>query len=533
MRDEFELSRRKMLAGLGTVGVASAGAGMGTSAFFSDTEEFEGNSLVAGELDLKVDWEEHYSDWSIDENDDRVVGGFLDGDLDESDADSDGDGVDDFDVVMTNGDQTQVPTDYVGLPTPVEPLIAVPDEFRDDFMANTAIDSLPDSDDDGIQDTIYTRDQLSNAGYEGEELEEKFRSQFADMPRGLDSDMRTESERGEPLIELEDVKPGDFGEVTFSFHLFNNPGYIWIDGELVEAAENGHTEPEAEDGDETGPADERSVDADTAQVELLDEIEVLVWHDEGDNVPDDTEEVYLRHDDGKENIELTRSEAEIWRGTLRGFFQELSGNGIALDGDPRTEMSGRDCYPNSTTRYVGFGWWLPVDHANELQGDSVRFDLGFYTEQCRHNDGSRTAPEQGDSTEGDLRLSATSAPDASGGTFTHTYSFGYDTDIDTDEISRIRIHHLTNPADVSNVDQADVTVENTTTGVIGNVGSASGSNNGETLTVDLSSDLAGTVGDTVEVSFSDVQNPSASFSEVRLTVNPQSTNVSDETILTY
>src|SRR6056297_1762180 len=66
--DEFRLSRRKALAALGTVGVASAGAGLGTSAYFSDQETFENNRLVAGELDLKMDWEEHYSDWSPDEN---------------------------------------------------------------------------------------------------------------------------------------------------------------------------------------------------------------------------------------------------------------------------------------------------------------------------------------------------------------------------------------------------------------------------------------------------------------------------------
>jgi hypothetical protein len=46
-----------------------------------------------------------------------------------------------------------------------------------------------------------------------------------------------------------------------------------------------------------------------------------------------------------------------------------------------------ECFPNSTTVYIGFEWWLPVDHANEIQTDSVSFDLGFYTEQCRHNDG--------------------------------------------------------------------------------------------------------------------------------------------------
>ena len=50
----YDLSRRKMLAGLGAVGLASAGAGLGTSAFFSDTEELENNSLTAGTLDMSV-----------------------------------------------------------------------------------------------------------------------------------------------------------------------------------------------------------------------------------------------------------------------------------------------------------------------------------------------------------------------------------------------------------------------------------------------------------------------------------------------
>lgn len=49
-----------MLGGLGAIGVASAGAGLGTTAFFSDSESFEENTLTAGELDLfvHVDYEE-------------------------------------------------------------------------------------------------------------------------------------------------------------------------------------------------------------------------------------------------------------------------------------------------------------------------------------------------------------------------------------------------------------------------------------------------------------------------------------------
>ena len=55
-----ELSRRKMLAGLGAVGIASAGAGLGTTAYFSDSEVFEDNTLTAGELDLLIDWQQTY-----------------------------------------------------------------------------------------------------------------------------------------------------------------------------------------------------------------------------------------------------------------------------------------------------------------------------------------------------------------------------------------------------------------------------------------------------------------------------------------
>jgi len=52
--DTIGLSRRKMLVGLGAVGVASAGAGLGTTAYFNDTESFDDNTLTAGELDLFV-----------------------------------------------------------------------------------------------------------------------------------------------------------------------------------------------------------------------------------------------------------------------------------------------------------------------------------------------------------------------------------------------------------------------------------------------------------------------------------------------
>ena len=66
--NRFELSRRAALAGIGGIGVASAGAGLGTSAYFSDEESFENNTLQAGELDLFVDY------WT-DANSEAIDGG--------------------------------------------------------------------------------------------------------------------------------------------------------------------------------------------------------------------------------------------------------------------------------------------------------------------------------------------------------------------------------------------------------------------------------------------------------------------------
>jgi hypothetical protein len=106
------------------------------------------------------------------------------------------------------------------------------------------------------------------------------------------------------------------------------------------------------------------------------------------------DEVDSPHDvDNDTAIELSGEQAIVARGTLGEVLTSLQeGHGIPLDADSRGPP--RDCFPNSTTRYVGFAWWLPVDHANEIQTDRVQFDLGFYTEQCRHNDGSGLEPTE-------------------------------------------------------------------------------------------------------------------------------------------
>lgn len=554
----YNISRRRVLGGMGAIGLASAGAGLGTTAFFSDEEVYENNVLTAGALDLVVDWEEHYSDWSPDEEE----------------------GLQNEVLMSDPGDDA-----YVPFPTPHSPVIWIHQDDIDAFMDNTSIEAYPDTDDDGIQDVLDQFDECADFAQLDENLDPT--NGRGDGKRSLNEDtvnnLQDVVDNGadadwNPLVNLDDVKPGDFGELTLSMHLCDNPGYIWLQGQLVEARENGHTEPEAGDADEVGAADEVSTDVATADVELLDAIQTMLWYDEdGDNVYEpggtageiDVMLVFDRsgsmagnaltqakaaatqlvnalgsgaeigltsfansatldqgmtanktdvnnainalsaggltnHEDaiqtgqaelannsragvpdimviltdgnttaggdpqddaaaaraagteifavgfGSVNVsvingfasdpdathayfgdvsdivtifgqisQILAGEECFFQGSLRDLLLLISTDlGIALDGNRASEFDevtgddtdsdgfvdanyglgdytdpNRDPYVASTTNALGLAWWLPVDHANEIQTDSVTFDLGFYTEQARHNDGAGQTPE--------------------------------------------------------------------------------------------------------------------------------------------
>lgn len=204
--EKVTISRRKILAGLSAVGAAGAGAGLGTSALFSDAETFEGNTVAAGSLDLEVDWAEHYFDGV------RNLG---------EDCDAE---------VRLLGDGESPDAGEVGFPAGDEPLVAVPEDDVAAFMDCTSIDEF-----DGMGD---------------------------DPPSGV--------------IELGDVKPGDFGEITLCYGIRDNPGYVQLNSQVIADAENGIVEPE-EGVDDTADAGE-----------LGDAIRAAAWYNPtGNNVRDD------------------------------------------------------------------------------------------------------------------------------------------------------------------------------------------------------------------------------------------------------
>jgi len=467
--DTIGLSRRKVLAGLGAVGVASAGAGLGTTAYFNDTESFNNNTLTAGELDLKLDYK----------------------------------------------------STYLGGPGRLDDVVDM---------------GYPDAEDLG--DGRYLLDQTPAPG-EGQSWEDYVTGEIDFCSPAMDEFLVNGD--GIPVFTLDDVKPGDSGEVTISLHICDNPAYLYLAGELTENLENGQSEPELDaEGEDTDGVGE-----------LADAIEVCVWYDEDcDNVYEPTGtgerqelEVALVSDtsgsmsganlsalqaaatsfvgnlsspdeaaaisfasgasldqeltttyqnvinainnytasgstnvagginvaqteltsgtnatpgaskvmivltDGFENIGDARTaataaknagtrifgiglgnnvdaslvqdissspgdaflapdpadldtvyaeiaqivlegEQKILSGTMSEVFAELA-DGEALDGNRQEE--GRQPYPGATTQCIGFEWTLPAEVGNEIQTDSVSFDLAVYAEQSRHNDNPQVA----------------------------------------------------------------------------------------------------------------------------------------------
>jgi hypothetical protein len=244
---------------------------LGTTALFSDEESFKNNSIVAGELDLKIDWEEHYS-------------------FPQLYGDEFGDPTDGLDVTRSDPEDDS----YVGLPDPDDPVVWVAEDNLAAYMSNTAIEAFPDPNDDGEQEV--ETDSFSYAPCEN----------GADLPDDLDvGGLRTnnahtdpEDDGGSPpLIQLQDVKPGDFGEFTFSFHLCDNPGYVWLQAANFEESGGSNPEPEVQaEGDEDNDAN------------LAENIRTVWWYDaRGDNIPPRTdceEKIYLTDTGGDDATEL-------------------------------------------------------------------------------------------------------------------------------------------------------------------------------------------------------------------------------------
>ncbi|WP_267639368.1 hypothetical protein [Haloarchaeobius amylolyticus] len=214
-----QLTRRKVLAGLGTIGVASAGAGLGTTAFYSDREALEG-WFEAGRVDNVLSFRSVYEAWErydlqevpLADRPPIVPGG------------------NDMQYLLAEAPAFRDATD--------EPLSFA--SWRDDIRTIDAC-SLTDLTDIGI--SIDSIEGLTAVGVD-QVPNDLFLPGLVDGAEGI-------------FLELDDVKPKDLGALQFDIHVCGNPSLAFLSlavDELTqegvaENVENGVFESEEEAGE--------------------------------------------------------------------------------------------------------------------------------------------------------------------------------------------------------------------------------------------------------------------------------------------
>ncbi len=152
-----------------------------------------------------------------------------------------------------------------------------------------------------------------------------------------------------------DVKPGDHGETTISFHV-NKDAWMCLDFKNLKDKENGENEPESHEDTSRSPTDG----------ELAEGLEFFAWHDDGDDI-------------------FEQGERTIFGTSVQSGAIVLKNKTYAL-----AEYGGGAPFTASSTRYIGISWCagnLAVNLAtaniscdgaalgNEAQTDSMSVDI--------------------------------------------------------------------------------------------------------------------------------------------------------------
>lgn len=206
-------------------------------------------------------------------------------------------------------------------------------------------------------------------------------------------------EEGDTFVSLTDIKPGDRGENTISWHVFDNDAWGRIRITNIVDNDNGCTEPEIDPDPEcnaVGPLD-------NTDGELSENLVFRVWLDEGatpgfqnyDSEEKDRGEGDNKHQDGEPEFDARVVEEDgeytiYMRPALAGAWQQQCAN---QDVSPDGHNNYRLCHGlasdgrlvGSATYYIGVLWALPESVGNIVQTDSLSADIAFEVEQHRNN----------------------------------------------------------------------------------------------------------------------------------------------------
>lgn len=167
-----------------------------------------------------------------------------------------------------------------------------------------------------------------------------------------------------------DIKPGDSGEVTISWHVLSNRAWARIRLADIKDREYECTEPEAEYPDPTCGSDPVG----EGLGELSQYLTFTAWMDEGD-----VEGWQCGKTQGGCAADNTEGD-NIFNGQYEKLiFENVSAQELTAGAPLPEELD-----PN-TTYYVGFEWNVPFSAPNIIQTDSIVASIIMEVEQSRNN----------------------------------------------------------------------------------------------------------------------------------------------------
>ncbi|NMB56835.1 hypothetical protein GYA19_02755 [Candidatus Beckwithbacteria bacterium] len=168
------------------------------------------------------------------------------------------------------------------------------------------------------------------------------------------------------FFNFSDIKPGDWGENTISLHVTNNPAYACVNFINMHDDDFNGTEPERnllEGNDKTEGPD---------QGEMAENVDVLLWHDDGDNIYEEGETLLTN---GVEPASTVFTSSYELFNPSTGAMEPMMAKYLGLAWCAGTMTIKPDYSLSCDGTTMG----------NEAQTDSLSVDVSLFVEQARHN----------------------------------------------------------------------------------------------------------------------------------------------------
>ena len=186
---------------------------------------------------------------------------------------------------------------------------------------------------------------------------------------GTGCDWELRNLNGETFFHEWDIKPGDKGEVTISWHVDSNDAWARIRLADIKDFENQCTEPELEYPDLTCQADPNGIYGELSQY-----LRFTIWMDEG------SVEGWQCLGNGPCTEDLKEGNNVFDVGTYDEKIADNMSVSNLLNGVQLSEV-----LKPSTTYYTGFEWNLPFATPNIVQTDSLTGKIIMEIVQSKNN----------------------------------------------------------------------------------------------------------------------------------------------------